>query len=280
MRLQNKSALAYVFRNFLHLFLPALVTAFLLGFFADVANVVGFFTYAIQGTLTAENFVENLLECFSFLRFGKDFWVMFIALLAFILTECFLGVRVGRHMRTGLVDFLRPRSVLPFFTQMSLYVGMFVVGYELLQMVVVGVGSIVITSGNVILTWIITMVLEVVCEGVTAYFAAMSVCTFPAGYVEGFMLGSALSYSIRLVSQSGKFVFRFVTEFLISRILIYVIAYFVGDVALFGEFTLANVCYALFYLWWMVYVVAIAFCYYYHFTDVERRDITRKLWRN
>ncbi len=275
MRLQSKSAVSYVMRNFSNLFVIAILPCMCMGFFADAVNVPHFVSLFVNGELTTENFVSNLVADISFLRFGRDFWMLFVAFALFALGACYLGVRVGRHMRTGLIDYVEPRFVLPFYPQMCLYLAMFLGGYEAMQLIVVGVGALVADSGILWLSFAVVMALEVLAEGAICYLFAISVCSFPAGYVEGYRLSGSLAYSIRLVASNKKFVIRFVGEYLLTRLVVGFVAFAVQGISSVGRYTVAHLAYTLMYLWLFIYAVAIAFCYYYSLTDTERRDLSQ-----
>ncbi|MCM1290286.1 MAG: hypothetical protein NC132_04555 [Corallococcus sp.] len=271
MRYQSKSTISYVMRNFWRLMPWTFAVAVLSGFFLTDQPVIDFVHGYAAGEITLQNFLQNLANAVTVLRFGKYWWCALITVLLFVFAECVLLVKVARHMRIGEMQRFPLRSavsVLPRALLFTLGVALFL---ELLNLAVVGIAYLIRPAGLIASTVICAILLFAV-KAITVFGASALLLAFPIMFEENYRFTSALSYSVRLALDKRNFLIAVSLIYPLLQLALTALCAWVDLRAL----TVA--LYSLFFFAFSLYAPCVAFKIYYDSVGGVRRDIVRVMF--
>ncbi len=270
MRIQSKTAVAYMFRNFWRLVFYIVIPSVLIGIFAGYGNRTEFVVNVFNGTVTKENYLPELMSAFSVLRFGKTWWVVLIAVLLLIFGESLCAVKIGRHMRIGVMSESGIwKEALFFSPRVAVFAAMFLLASEVMNLIAVGLAHLFVGI-NVYAMLVVTLAFLGILQIVLFILFGMLVCTLPASQCEEYKLNIAMSYSVRLMTSTKHGFFAVVTsEYCVSRLVVLILG------ALLKPYGADVILYVLLNLFWLLYIPCLAFKTYYDRTDGERRDLSR-----
>lgn len=274
MRDQSKSAVAYIFRNFLHLAPWALVSAALMGMFFNGSNYVSLFTHLQEGNVNDYNAAGTVLHYFSVLRF-KDFdsywWGAIVAIVVLAFTLSLLMVKVERHMQIGEMKVFPLRRTMAVFPAMLLFVVCVTLFVEGCNLVTAGIayllrslGATVVVSVSFALAFLFRMLFMLV--------LGTLMVAFPIMFVEHYALNQAMSYSVRLMSEKRRFLWTIATVYPLCEAALTALCGFIGVQAV------AITLFSVMYLFCMLLIPAVTFRIYFECVGGERRDIGRKIF--
>ena len=178
-------------------------------------------------------------------------------------------------MRYGLLSNKRMMGrAIRFIPRVASFFGMIAVCALLLYGFVVGAIYYINKFVNGIWFVVAVAVLLFVFEFLFDLLVGFSQCVLPAIFSDDYSIGSAMSYSVRLIdSKKRGVVFSFVSLSLITRTITIGAHFFPADpwvrVAIF----------ALYYLWWFAYYPCLCCKVYEDLEDGERRDLPRSYGR-
>lgn len=292
MRLQSRSTISYVVKNFVFLLPFVGVPAILLAFFQPQQGPVDFFAALYESTFNGvpidfSDFYGSLYGYFSFVNAGKafstDFNMIWIWLVVFAVTVFFVCLTtsfVERHIRFGTRKYLR---VLRSLNEVAMYIMPFVVllvaAFEILMLILCGLIMLLSQIGGMAFYVIAVFLAVIFYEG---YFvaAALVLLTPPCMFFDGYKFNSAIGYSIHLSTQHLKEMVKdTLLPLVVSQVLLSVLKYLVGlSPSETTAFFLTVGLKFLFYLWWLVYLPCLSCCKYANFTEMKRADLKMKIF--
>ncbi len=271
MRYQSKSAISYIFRNFWHIAPISLGVAVLLGFCMNDNAILLFAHRYADGLVAPDNILSQMLSAITVLRFGKFWWLVIISLLLFVFVESMLLVKVSHHMRTGAMLHFPIKRTFSVFPTVLLFLLGVLAFEECLRLCVVGVAYLLRSTGLIAVT-VVSAVLLFAVEVFAVFCVGALVFAFPIMFVENYSFNSALSYSVRLMSEKRRKLLLFSFAYPLVRIALTAIC------GLIGINIVTVVLYSVFYLFCIIYVPALSFRMYYSSVGGERRDISRVIF--
>lgn len=272
MRLQRKSTIAYMFRNFWQLVYVVLPVSALLAIFYNPATEVSLYISLFKGEVALDNYLQLLTDNLTVLRLGKYWWVTLIAIVLLVLTMCLLVVKISKHMRVGKMPALPFKQAFGIFPQMLLYVVACIAVNEVGMLIVVGVSFLIRFIGDATAIVSITLVLTFVMRVFLAYMFGLLLVTFPLRYSENYRFNVAMSYSARIMSVNRGKLVGLSMLYVCSRLLVATIGYFLQP---YGPHLLV---YAIAFIMLLMYVPSFAFKKFYDDVGGERRDLIRKIF--
>ena len=292
-KLQSKSIMLYVTKNFLH-FLPLVVlSTLMLTFFLPPFGPIQFFNRLFElvsnnPKVVFDDFHESIYQFFSFVSVGlEDFyginaiWLWIITLIVALLGMCMMFSFVERHIKYGTRRYERLLFALnETFLSVVPFTLLVVVFYEIWVLLLSGliVLASVLFSGMTF--YVISVVLTVVFYIVFFILLSLSLLTPPCMFFDGYKFGSAIGYSFQLVNVHFKemvstvllnvaismtlfAIYNFLTD-LVTNPTVWMVMYYVGRF--------------LFYLWWMIFLPCISCCKYVDYTETTRADLKLKIF--
>lgn len=271
MKYQNKSSISYMFRNFLRLAPWGALAAITLGLFFNTDAEMSFVRCAIDGTLTSENILQELMNAVSVMRFGRYWWGAIAALLLLAFTESMYLVKVERHMRVGEMPVFPLKRAFGAFPTVALFVLCVTVCVEALNLITVGVAFLIKNAGVSVIAAISLTLLYLTRVLATTAVSAM-LFAFPIMFLENYSLNNALAYSVRLMSEKRAYMRLFALIYPLARLALSIVCYFVGN----DMFTVT--VFSVFYLLAIILVPCLTFKLYYDTVGGDRRDIRLKMF--
>ena len=271
---KRKSASSYLFRNFFHIVPIAIVPALLLAFCAGNGIHYDAILDLVFAPLQTDSPVLDLVgEVMQAIK--ANWWILLLALVSLLYSTSFLIGKVERHMRFGLLSNNRMMGrAIRFIPRVASFFGMLgVCGCILYGFMI---GAIYFINKFVSGGWFIFAVsaLLFVFEVLLYLLLGYSQCVLPAIFSDDYKIGSAMSYSVRLMeSKKRGVVFSFVSLSLITRTITIGAHFFPADV------WVRVAIFAIYYLWWFAYYPCLCCKVYEDFEEGERRDLPRAYGR-
>ena len=272
MRTQNKSTIAYMFRNFWKLVYVTLPVSVLIAFFLHPSHETALFAATVRGDITMDNYMIALSDAFTVLRWGRYWWVALCAVVLLSYAMCVMVVKLDRHMRMGKMPALPVRRAFGIFPQMLGYIAVWVCLSELYKLIIVGIAYMLkfIPSATAIVC--ITMALVLVARTFVAYLFGLLLLTFPLKYSENYRFNIAMAYSARTMSTKRLQLVGLSLAYTLGRVAVQALAY------LLQPYRLYVVLYAVVLTLMLMFVPGFAFKKYYDDVGGERRDISELLF--
>lgn len=272
MKVQRKSAISYLFRNFWQLVLISLPAAVLLGFFVTPAKEISFMQSLARGELTLDNYFQAYVDSFSALRLIDYWWVILIAAVVVCLTFCLLLAKIDRHMRVGEMVALPFKRAFALFPLILAYILCWFVITEVANLVGVGLMYIFKFINNVGAVASIGIVTDfVVRVFVTGLFFRL-IITVPLSCSENYKLNTALSYSARCSASKRGAVWGLTLGYVFGRYAVMCLGY------LLAPYRLDVLVYALAHLFCIVYIPCLSYVLYHDTVGGKRRDISQSIF--
>lgn len=268
MRVQRKSAIAYLFRNFWQLVLISLPAAVLLGFFVTPADEISFMQSLARGKLTLDNYFQSYVDSYSALRYLDCWWQTIIAIALVCVTFSLLLVKIDRHMRVGEMLVFPIKRALALFPLILAYI---------LCWFVISEASRLVGVGLMYLFKFINSAGAVVSIGIVASFLARMfivglffrlIITIPLRCSENYRLNTALSYSARCSASHRGIVWGLTLGYVFGRYAVMSLGY------LLAPYNLDVLVYSLAYLFCIAYIPCLSYKLYHDTVGGERRDIS------
>lgn len=272
MKYQSKSSIAYLFRNFWKLVYVMLPVAVLLAFFYNPTTERQLFGMLVNGKLTMDNYIDWIGQCLTVLRFGGNWWLALISVVALALSMSIMVVKIDRHMRTGVMPVFPLRHAFGIFPLMLAYVACCIATTEICMLIIVGISYMGSIIGNATAIVSIVFGLVFVVRVLLTYVFVLLVISFPLKYSENYRFNRALSYSARIMFPQKRLLIGVAFLFPLARIAVMALAY------LLEPYHLDVMIFALAILFVMTYVPCLAFKHYYDDVGGERRDLSQKLF--
>lgn len=269
MRYQSPSAVSYFFRNFWHYIYLVLPVSVFMAVFANFSTETAFFHAWIDGTLTKETYLNEIMHGMSLVNQADTLLFGAISFVLLAVTFSLLVVKVSRHMRVGGFVMFPLKSATKVMPSMLLFCACFAVSYQLLQFVAFGIMFLldkILPMNAVIIIGLVLLCLTIV---VVVYIWMLMLLCFPLSYSENYPFNVALSYSIREMSKHTKTCIGHAVAFALVHVLI-VFLDFVFPAARY-------VIHALFFMFVIYYVPCLAFTIHHKTLGSERKDISRVL---
>ena len=271
---KRKSASSYLFRNFFHIvpiaIVPALLLAFCAGNGIHYDAILDLVFAPLQTDSPVLDLVGDVMQAIK-----ANWWILLLALVSLLYSTSFLIGKVERHMRFGLLSNNRMMGrAIRFIPRVASFFGMLgVCGCILYGFMI---GAIYFINKFVSGGWFIFAVsaLLFVFEVLLYLLLGYSQCVLPAIFSDDYKIGSAMSYSVRLMeSKKRGVVFSFVSLSLITRTITIGAHFFPADV------WVRVAIFAIYYLWWFAYYPCLCCKVYEDFEEGERRDLPRAYGR-
>lgn len=272
MRLQKKSSIAYMFRNFWNLVYVTLPIAVLLAFFYNPTSELELFTTLVNGQISMDNYVDMLGQHLTALRFGNTWWVTLISVAVVALAMSLMVVKIDRHMRTGVMPAFPLRRAFGIFPIMLGYIASWIVATEACMLIIVGIAYMGKVIGNATAIVSVVLALVFVVRVLLTYVFVLLILSFPLKYSENYRFNRAMSYSARTMIPKRRLLVGLAFAYPLVRIAVMAVAYFLQP------YHLDVVPYAVAQLVALTYVPCLAFKHYYDDVGGERRDIEQKLF--
>lgn len=269
MRLQSKSSISYMFRNFWKLIYVTLPVAVLMAFFCNPTKEIELFSMLVKGEIALKDTTYLLGECLSVLRFGKFWWVVPIAIVLFAITMSLIVVKVDRHMRVGQMPAFPLKRAFGIFPFMLLYICCWLAVSEIFMLIIVGIGYMLHFVGNATAIVSVALGLTFIVRVVLSYVFGLLVLSFPLKYSENYRFNVALSYSARTMSAKRLKILGLAFLYVFSRVAMMAIGY------LLAPYKLDVLVYAVAYAICFTYVPCFAFKHFYDDVGGERRDVSQ-----
>ena len=269
MRVQSKSTIAYMFRNFWRLVYVTLPVSVLIAFFCNPSQEIALFQLLFTGGVTVDNYVEVLMGGLTVLRLGKTWWVAILAVLALVYTMCLMVVKLDRHMRVGIMPALPFKQAFGIFPHMLMYVVGWVFASELFTLIIVGIAYLGRFIGNATVIVSIALGLIYVARVFLCYMFGLLLITFPLKYSDNYRFNIAMSYSARVMSTKRWQTVGLAVLYASARVVVMAVAY------LLQPFMLDVLVYAVAVTLCLIFVPCLAFKKFYDDVGGERRDLAQ-----
>lgn len=293
MRLQSKSTIRYIFKNFIFILPLVLLPALLLALFQPAFGPVDFFGHLFElvsanERVVFENFYDSIYSFFSFINVGHEevfginvVWFWIITFVITLIGLCFAVSFVERHIKYGTRKY---NNVISSINDMILYIVPFILlviaFYELWMLLLSGciVLFSVLFTGFTFYTLSVTLT---VMSYITFFILlSMAIMTPPCMFFDGYKFTFALGYSFHLGSVHFKeMVASILINAFVTQALFSVFNLFISYIP---QETICNILHYflrfLFYLWWLVCLPCISCCKYVDFTETSRADLKLKLF--
>lgn len=271
---KRKSASAYLFRNFFQIVPIALAPALLLALCA--ANGIHYdviLDLVLAPSQSASPVLDLVTGVINSVK--ANWWVLLLAIVALLYSTSFLIGKVERHMRYGLLSNKRMMGrAIRFIPRVASFFGMIAACAVLLYCF--AVGAIYFLNKSLVGAWFVVSVVLIllVFEILLFLLLGFSQCVLPAIFSDDYKIGSAMSYSVRLIeSKKRGVVFSFVSLSLITRTITIGAHFFPADP------WVRVLIFAIYYLWWFAYYPCLCCKVYEDFEEGERRDLPRSYGR-
>ena len=269
MRLQRKSTIAYMFRNFWQLVYVTLPVSVLIAIFYTPSREISLFYALVKGKVSMDNYLNLLLDNLTVLRLGKFWWVMLCAVVLMALTMSLMVVKLDMHMRVGNMPALPFKRAFGIFPQMLAYVVGWIAANELFMMIVVGISYMTRFIGNATAIVSVTLGLTVVMRVFLTYMFGLLIITIPLKYSDNYRYNVAMSYSARTMSSKRFQLIGLSLLYTVVRIAVIAIA------DLLHPYMLDILVYAVTVTLCLMFVPCFAFKKFYDDVGGERRDLVQ-----
>lgn len=265
------ATLQYIFKNFLFIFVFALIPSYFFAASLDLENIRAL----AQALLSAEN--PEFLQVFSFLSFVNARGWVFSVICLILLVICLplLFGFIEKHMRIGSRSFkgIWGRFNTNFLS--TLVVGvLFLAMYELWALIASGLiyGSTLMFSdaaGSVAAVLVYFVMLALI-----SYLASIFLLWLPCLLITGYNFMDALSYSNQLYAgkKGGLFLAVFVPGAVSGVVTLLVVGVFAPMHVQMPVFLIEEILFLLL----MLYYSALMFVAYFRLTGEERADLQKK----
>lgn len=272
MKYQRKSASAYIIRNFWQLVYVALPVCILMAFFANPTKEIDFLHTLVDGRLTFDNLPVLFNGAYTVLRFGKFWWVNVITFVLLALTVAMLFVKIGRHMRVGVMPVLPFKKAFGLFpTTFLLLLAYFSVS-EIAMLLSVGVTYILRAVNNVVAVSVVGVSVAFVVRLLTAWIFMLLILAVPLKHSENYHLNVGMSYSVRVMTKLSKQVLLIAAVYAVGRYVVMLCAYFLRP------YYLDYVLYVLCFLFATLFLTAYSYKIFYDVVGGERRDLAQSIF--
>jgi hypothetical protein len=237
--------------------------------FANYGSETTFLKAWIGGTLTNENYLQEMMHGMSLINQADTFLFGAISFVLLAVAFSLLAVKVSRHMRVGGFSLFPLKSAMKVMPSMLLFCACFAVALQLLQFVTFGIVfalgqflpmNVVIPIGLVGLFGDIILVV---------YFWMLMLLAFPLSYSENYPFNVALSYSIREMQKHRGVCIGHAVAYAFIHALVVTLDWVLPVASV--------VIHALFYVFVIYYVPCLAFAIHHKTLGTERKDISRVL---
>lgn len=267
MRVQSKSTIAYMFRNFWRLVYVTLPVSVLIAFFCNPSQEIALFQSLVTGAVTMDNYVDMLTSGLTVIRLGSYWWVAILSVLLLTLTMCLMVVKLDRHMRVGIMPAWPFKQAFGIFFYMLLYVVSWIFASELFRLIIVGIAYMGRVIGNATVIVSIALGLSFVARVFLCYLFGLLLITFPLKYSDNYRLNIAMSYSARVMSTKRWQIIGLALSYAVARIAVMAVAY------LLQPYMLDVLVYAVAVTLCLTFVPCLAFKKFYDDVGGERRDL-------
>ena len=270
MRFQSKSSFIYTFRNLRQLFFVTLPVSVLLAFFYNPRLETDLFVALVGGQINADNFFNEFATAFTVLRFGRNWWVVLLAVVILAYTMSLMVVKIDRHMRIGEMLSLPLKRAFGIFPMMLLYIVGWVVVSEIFMLIIVGVVYMLrfVPSAAAIVG--IGFGLTFIVRAFLTYIFCLLIITFPLKYSENYRFNVAMSYSARVMAAKRGKLIILSAAYPFARYFVMALAYFIRPVDAFA--------YAVAIFFILTFIPCFAFKQYFDDVGGERRDVGQKIF--
>lgn len=273
MRFQNKSSLAYMFRNFAHLFYVALPVAVLMAFFVNPNQEVYLWQNLCSGQITSMDVLFKTYNgALTVVRFGKFWWVAVIVLPLLALTVSMLIVKINRHMHIGEMSVLPFKRAFRLFPVTLALIACYFVVSEIAMLLSIGVMYIMRGVSSIAAVAVVGLALSVALRLICAWIFMLLLLALPLKYSENYHLNIALAYSVRVMTKQNKAVWGATLGYVLGRYAVMALAY------LLAPYNLDVLLYAVAYLFVVMFLPCLAYRIYYDVVGSERRDIAQLMF--
>ncbi len=260
-----------MFRNFFSLVLIALPVSILMGVFWNNYFESMYIVKLVQGTLTAESFVDDFTYAFTASHYGNEWWLVFPILLLFALTQSILVVKVSRHMYVGELTTPNIKSVFNVFPTMLIYVAVMYLCFQVLSLIPVGIVVALKNANLYAVSWV-CLGLGYLSKVAIAYVFGALLCAFPLCYCDNYNFGAALSYSARLTAKDQKYLFTFCFIYPTMQLVIALVT------VLTQNGIVSVILSTVDYLFFTLFIPCLAFSKYYFYIGRDRKDLSQKIF--
>lgn len=272
MNKNNRSAHAYILRNFWKLVFIGLPVSILLALFFGLRDEVHLFRQYFNGSLQMDNYMQAVMDAFSVTRFNDYWWVIFIILAVFVLTMSLYVCMISKHMKTGELPLFPLRPALNIALNMLVYILCMMAMMELLSLVTVGVSFVLQNRvANLHVALWITTGLQFLFTLLCSYVFGLLLLAFPIKVTENYSFNVALSYSARTMSSHPRFMLRQSFVYPIGRVLVVALGVVTPNIV--G--IILMVC---FHLYYVMIIPALSYTLYYRHIGDDRRDLSKHLY--
>ncbi len=266
------SAFKYIFKNFIFVFVFALIPSYFLAMTADLKNLA-----SIAESVAAGNADVEFYQIFSFLspinEEGWPFALVFLAVAA-VCMPLLLGF-IERHMRIGNRSFKGIAGQLNSnFVSTLVVLLVFAVIYELWSLIAAGLiyAVVLILDGPVCLALAVAVLLGM--AALISYLASLLLLWLPSMQITGYSFMDSLSYSNQLyVPNRGKLFLAVFLPFLAGVLLQFAIVA-VSPTEIFR--ISAYIFLELIYLVLFLYYNSLMYVAYFDAAGEERVDLKKK----
>lgn len=269
MRYQSSSAISYFFRNFWHYVLQLLPVVLFMTFFANFGNQTSFLKDWLDGNLSAETYITNMMDKMSIVNQANNWLFEIGAFLLLVVTFSLITVKISRHMRVGDFVAFPVKSAIKVIPSMAIFCGCYAVACQLLQFVAFGILFLLrrfFAMDVVVVVGLVLLWLAVV--GI-AYLWMLMLLAFPLSYSESYPFNVALSYSIREMSKHSWLCIGHAVGYAVAQVVVLVLDYLLPPSKYFVH--------AIFFMFVIYYVPCLAFTIHHKTLGSERKDISRVL---
>ncbi len=269
MRYQSSSAISYFFRNFWHYLLLVLPVVLFMTFFANFGNQTAFLKNWIDGNLSAETYITQMMDGMSIVKQANHWLFEIVAFLLLVTTFSLLTVKVSRHMRVGDFVAFPVKSAIKVIPSMAIFCACFAVAFQLMQFIVFGilfVLNLFLPMDAVVIVGLVFLLMSVV--GL-AYLWMLMLLAFPLSYSENYPFNVALSYSIREMSKHSWLCIGYAVGYAVIQVVVLVLDYLLPQSRYFVH--------AIFFTFVIYYIPCLAFTIHHKTLGSERKDVSRVL---
>ena len=273
MRRNNKTSLAYMFRNFAKLFYVALPVAVLMAFFTNPNKEIAFYKTLFCGEFTSVSAMfGEFLRSFTVLRYGKYWWCALISLLVLALTISMLVVKISHHMHIGEMPALPFKKSFKLFPVTLLVIVCYFVIIEIIMLLSVGLMFIFRGINNIAAVATIGIAINVIMRVVCCWLFMLLVIALPLRYSENYHLNVAFAYSVRAMTKHNKAVWGSTLCYVLLRYVIMLVGYFLSP------FNVDIVLYFVAFLFLIMFLPCLSYRLYYDVIGGERRDVSNVMY--
>lgn len=272
MKIQSKSSILYMFRNFWKLVYVTLPVAVLWAFFYNASAELQLFELLLNGKISMDNCADTIGQYVTVLRFGNNWWIALCAVVLLALSMSLMVVKIDRHMRAGVMPAFPIRKAFGIFPIMLAYIAICVAVTEIFMLMIVGIAYMCKMIGNATAIVSIVFALMFVARVLMTYVFVLTALSFPLKYSENYRFNRAMSYSARTMFPKKRLLLGLTFAFPLVRLAVLAVAYPLQS------YHLDVVVYAVALTLLLTYLPCFAFKQYYDDVGGERRDLAQKIF--